>query len=44
MKIIINESLPKRLTQFFEKGTAYTVYQIGLTSSKDKILKAVDKV
>ena len=25
MKIIIDECLPKRVTQFFEKGSAYTV-------------------
>ena len=35
MKIIIDECLPKRMTQFFEKGSAYTVPQIGLSGSTD---------
>jgi len=44
MKIIIDECLPKRVTQFFEKGSAYTVPQIGLSGSKDtKLLNELDK-
>ena len=44
MKIIIDECLPKRVTQFFEKGSAYTVPQIGLSGSKDtELLKELDK-
>ena len=35
MKIIIDECLPKRVTRFFEKDSAYTVPQIGLSGSKD---------
>ena len=35
MKIVIDECLPKRVTQFFEKSSAYTVPQIGLSGSKD---------
>jgi len=35
MKIIIDECLPKRMTQFFKKGSAYTVPQIGLSGSTD---------
>ena len=44
MKIIIDECLPKRVTQFFEKGSAYTVPQIGLSGSKDtELLEELDK-
>jgi len=44
MKIIIDECLPKRMTKFFEKGSAYTVPQIGLSGSKDtELLKELDK-
>ncbi len=36
--------LQKRVTQFFEKGSAYTVPQIGLSGSKDtELLKELDK-
>ena len=44
MMIVIDECLPKRVTQFFEKGSAYTVPQIGLSGSKDtELLKELDK-
>jgi len=44
MKIVIDECLPKRVTQFFEKGSAYTVSQIGLSGSKDtELLEELDK-
>ena len=44
MKIIIDECLPKRVTQFFEKDSAYTVPQIGLSGTKDtELLKELDK-
>jgi len=44
MKIVIDECLPKRVTQFFEKGSAYTVPQIGLSGSKDtELLEELDK-
>jgi predicted nuclease of predicted toxin-antitoxin system len=44
MKIVIDECLPKRVTQFFEKGFAYTVPQIGLSGSKDtELLNELDK-
>ena len=44
MKIVIDECLPKRVTQFFEKGSAYTVPQIGLSGSKDtELLNELDK-
>ncbi len=44
MKIIIDECLPKRVAQFFEKGSAYTVPQIGLSGSKDtELLNELDK-
>jgi len=44
MKIVIDECLPKRVTQFFEKDSAYTVPQIGLSGSKDtELLKELDK-
>ena len=44
MKIIIDECLPKRVTQFFEKGSAYTVPQIGLNGLKDtELLEELDK-
>ena len=44
MKIIIDECLPKRVTQFFEKDSAYTVPQIGLSGSKDtELLDELDK-
>jgi len=44
MKIIIDECLPKRVIQFFEKGSAYTVPQIGLSGSKDtELLEELDK-
>ena len=44
MKIIIDECLPKRVTRFFEKDSAYTVPQIGLSGSKDtELLKELDK-
>ncbi|CAA6812276.1 MAG: Unknown protein [uncultured Sulfurovum sp.] len=44
MKIIIDECLPKRVTQFFEKGSTYTVPQIGLSASKDtELLNELDK-
>ncbi len=36
MKIIIDECLPKRMTQFFPEDT---VPQIGLGGSTDKILR-----
>ena len=38
MKIIIDECLPKRITQFFPDDEVWTVPQIGLSGSKDKIL------
>ena len=38
MKIIIDECLPKRMTQFFPGDEVWTVPQIGLSGSKDKIL------
>ena len=44
MKIIIDECLPKRVTLFFKKDTAYTVPQIGLSGSKDtELLEELDK-
>ena len=44
MKIVIDECLPKRVTQFFEKDSAYTVPQIGLSASKDtELLEELDK-
>ena len=44
MKIVIDECLPKRVTQFFEKDSAYTVPQIGLSGSKDtELLETLDK-
>jgi len=44
MKIVIDECLPKRITQFFEKGSAYTVPKIGLSGSKDtELLNELDK-
>ena len=44
MKIVIDECLPKRVTQFFEKDSAYTVPQIGLSASKDtELLETLDK-
>ena len=44
MKIVIDECLPKRVTQFFEKGRAYTVPQIGLSGAKDTaLLNELDK-
>ncbi|HHH51753.1 MAG TPA: hypothetical protein ENK76_05240 [Campylobacterales bacterium] len=44
MKIVIDECLPKRVTQFFEKGFAYTVPQMGLSGSKDtELLEELDK-
>ncbi|PHS41842.1 MAG: hypothetical protein COB07_02035 [Sulfurovum sp.] len=38
MKIIIDECLPKRITQFFPDDEVWTVPQIGLSGSTDKIL------
>ncbi len=38
MKIIIDECLPKRITQFFPEDEVWTVPQIGLSGSKDEIL------
>ncbi|HIP61654.1 MAG TPA: hypothetical protein EYG98_03775 [Sulfurovum sp.] len=38
MKIIIDECLPKKITQFFQKNEAYTVPQIGLNGLSDKLL------
>lgn len=35
MKIIVDECLPKRVTNFFEDHEAYTVPQIGLGGTKD---------
>ncbi|HHE05497.1 MAG TPA: hypothetical protein ENK90_00050 [Epsilonproteobacteria bacterium] len=44
MKIIIDECLPKRITQFFDSHEAWTVPQIGLSGSKDKaLLDELDK-
>ena len=44
MKIIIDECLPKRLTRFFEKDSAYTVPQIGLSGSTDsELLEELDR-
>ncbi|RUM69577.1 MAG: hypothetical protein DSZ09_00995 [Sulfurovum sp.] len=44
MKIVIDECLPKRMTQFFKKDSAYTVPQIGLNGSKDtELLEELDK-
>ena len=44
MKIIIDECLPKRVIRFFEKGSAYTVPQIGLSGTKDtELLNELDK-
>jgi len=44
MKIVIDECLPKRVTQFFEKDSVYTVPQMGLSGSKDtELLKELDK-
>ncbi len=44
MKIIIDECLPKRVTQFFEKGSAFTVPQIGLSGTKDtELLNELDR-
>ncbi len=39
MKIIIDECLPKRMTQFFPEDEVWTVPQIGLGGSTDKILR-----
>ncbi len=38
MKIIIDECLPKRITQFFPEDEVWTVPQIGLSGSTDKML------
>ena len=38
MKIIIDECLPKRITQFFPGDEVWTVLQIGLSGFKDKVL------
>ena len=38
MTIIIDECLPKRLTQFFPEQEVWTVPQIGLSGSQDKVL------
>ncbi len=38
MKIIIDECLPKRVTQFFQKHEVWTVPQIGLGGSTDTLL------
>jgi len=38
MKIIIDECLPKRITQFFPEDEVWTVPQIGLGGSKDNVL------
>ena len=38
MIIIIDECLPKRLTQFFPEEEVWTVPQIGLSGSQDKVL------
>ena len=38
MKIIIDECLPKRLTQFFPEEEVWTVSQIGLSGSEDRVL------
>ena len=44
MKIIIDECLPKRVTQFFPEDAVWTVPQIGLSGSKDNVLlDALDK-
>ncbi len=44
MKIIIDECLPKRVTQFFEGESVYTVPQIGLNGSTDsELLDELDK-
>ena len=44
MKIVIDECLPKKITQFFKKGIAYTVPQIGLSGSTDtELLDELDK-
>jgi len=38
MKIIIDECLPKRMAQFFPEDEVWTVPQIGLNGSTDKML------
>jgi len=38
MKIVIDECLPKRLTQIFSNHEAWTVPQIGLAGTNDKKL------
>jgi len=44
VKIVIDECLPKRVTQFFEQGSAYTVPQLGLAGSKDaELLNELDR-
>ncbi len=44
MKIIIDECLPKRVTQFFEGESVYTVPQIGLNGTTDsELLDELDK-
>ena len=44
MTIIIDECLPKRLTQFFAHETAWTVPQIGLSGAKDgELLDTLDR-
>jgi predicted nuclease of predicted toxin-antitoxin system len=44
MKIIIDECLPKRMTQFFKTHNVWTVPQIGLNGYKDtELLKELDK-
>jgi len=44
MKIIIDECLPKRITQFFTNDEVWTVPQIGLNGHKDtELLNELDK-
>jgi len=44
MKIIVDECLPKRVTQFFKNDDAWTIPQIGLSGYKDsELLDKLDK-
>ena len=44
MKIILDECLPKRMTQFFKGHDVWTVPQIGLNGYKDtELLEELDK-
>ena len=44
MKIVVDECLPKRVIHFFDRDSAYTVPQIGLSGTKDReLLEELDR-